>query len=40
MRISAGYVVGVADADQLLIDADGALAAAKRAGKDRALSYV
>jgi diguanylate cyclase (GGDEF)-like protein len=40
VRISAGYVVGPADADQLLIDADGALAAAKRAGKDRALNYA
>jgi diguanylate cyclase (GGDEF)-like protein len=39
VRISAGFVVGPADAEQLLIDADGALAAAKRAGKDRALSY-
>jgi GGDEF domain-containing protein len=40
VRISAGFVVGPADAEQLLIDADGALAAAKRAGKDRALSYA
>jgi diguanylate cyclase (GGDEF)-like protein len=40
VRISAGFVVGQADGDQLLIDADRALAAAKQAGKDRALAYV
>ena len=40
VRISAGFVVGPADAEQLLIDADEALAAAKRRGKDRALSYA
>jgi diguanylate cyclase (GGDEF)-like protein len=39
VRISAGWVIGPADADQLMIDADEALATAKRAGKDRALSY-
>ena len=40
VRISAGWVVGEAEASQLLLEADEALAAAKRAGKDRALSYV
>jgi diguanylate cyclase (GGDEF)-like protein len=40
VRISAGFVVGPADTEQLLIDADRALAAAKRAGKDRALNYA
>jgi diguanylate cyclase (GGDEF)-like protein len=40
VRVSAGWVVGVPDADQLLMDADAALAAAKRDGKDRALSYA
>jgi diguanylate cyclase (GGDEF)-like protein len=40
LRISAGWVVGPADADQLLGEADEALARAKRGGKDRALSYA
>ena len=40
VRISAGWVVGASDAEQLLADADQALAAAKRGGKDRALSYA
>jgi diguanylate cyclase (GGDEF)-like protein len=40
VRISAGWVVGPADAEQLLAAADAALARAKRAGKDRALSYA
>ena len=40
VRISAGWVVGAPDPTQLLLDADEALAAAKRAGKDRALSYA
>jgi len=40
VRISAGYVVAPAEADELLREADGALAAAKRGGKDRALSYA
>ena len=40
VRISAGWVVGAPDPSQLLLEADEALAAAKRAGKDRALSYT
>jgi diguanylate cyclase (GGDEF)-like protein len=40
VRISAGFVVGPADPEQLLIDAARALAAAKQAGKARALSYA
>ena len=40
VRISAGWVVGAPDPSQLLLEADEALAAAKRAGKDRALSYA
>jgi PleD family two-component response regulator len=40
VRVSAGWVVGAADADALLADADAALSAAKRDGKDRALSYA
>ena len=40
VRVSAGWVVGSGDTEQLLSDADEALAAAKRAGKDRALSDV
>jgi diguanylate cyclase (GGDEF)-like protein len=39
VRISAGWVVGAPDPSQLLLEADEALAAAKRAGKDRAVSY-
>jgi len=39
VRISAGFVVAPADADQLLRDADEALAVAKRSGKNQALSY-
>jgi diguanylate cyclase (GGDEF)-like protein len=39
VRISAGWVVGAADASQLLLEADEALRAAKRDGKNRALSY-
>src|SRR3954447_3090920 len=39
VRISAGFVVAPADADQLLRDADDALAVAKRSGKNQALSY-
>jgi diguanylate cyclase (GGDEF)-like protein len=40
VRVSAGFVIGPADAEQLLRDADVALASAKRAGKDRAISYA
>ncbi len=39
VRISAGWVVGRADPQQLLLEADEALRAAKRGGKNRALSY-
>ena len=40
VRISAGWVVGAPDPSQLLLDGRrGARAAAKRAGKDRALSF-
>jgi diguanylate cyclase (GGDEF)-like protein len=37
-RVSAGWAVGECGADALLLAADRALAAAKRAGKDRALA--
>ena len=40
VRVSAGWVVSHRGTDQLLIEADQALAAAKRCGKDRALSYA
>lgn len=40
VRISAGWVVGAADPQQLLLEADEALRAAKRGGKNRALSYT
>ena len=40
VRISAGWVVGAADPQQLLLEADEALRAAKRGGKNRALSYL
>jgi diguanylate cyclase (GGDEF)-like protein len=40
VRVSAGWVVSGHSTDQLLIEADQALAAAKRSGKDRALAYV
>jgi diguanylate cyclase (GGDEF)-like protein len=40
VRISAGWVVGPAEPSQLLLEADEALRAAKRGGKDRALSYA
>lgn len=39
VRISAGWVVGDAEPSQLLLEADEALRAAKRDGKDRALAY-
>jgi len=39
VRVSAGWVVNCGGTDQLLLEADQALAEAKRAGKDRALSY-
>jgi diguanylate cyclase (GGDEF)-like protein len=37
-RVSAGWAIGAGDADALLLAADRALAAAKRAGKDRVLA--
>jgi diguanylate cyclase (GGDEF)-like protein len=40
VRISAGWVVSGCGTDQLMIEADQALAAAKRSGKDRALAYT
>jgi diguanylate cyclase (GGDEF)-like protein len=40
VRVSAGWVVSCGGTDQLLLEADQALAQAKRAGKDRALAYV
>jgi diguanylate cyclase (GGDEF)-like protein len=40
VRVSAGWVVSTRGTDQLLIEADQALAAAKRSGKDRALAYM
>jgi diguanylate cyclase (GGDEF)-like protein len=40
VRVSAGWVVSGRGTDQLLIEADQALAAAKRSGKDRALAYA
>jgi diguanylate cyclase (GGDEF)-like protein len=40
VRVSAGFVVAPAHPDQLLQEADEALAQAKGAGKDRALSYA
>ncbi len=40
VRVSAGWVVSTHGTDQLLIEADQALAAAKRSGKDRALAYA
>jgi len=40
VRISAGWVVGAADPQQLLLEADEALRAAKRSGKNRALNYA
>lgn len=40
VRISAGWVVGPADPQQLLLEADEALRAAKRGGKNRALNYA
>ncbi|MBE2318060.1 GGDEF domain-containing protein [Solirubrobacter sp. CPCC 204708] len=39
VRISAGWVIGPANPDQLLLEADEALRAAKREGKNRALAY-
>ena len=39
VRISAGWVVGDSEPSQLLLEADEALRAAKRDGKNRALSY-
>jgi diguanylate cyclase (GGDEF)-like protein len=39
VRISAGWVVGAANPTELLREADEALRAAKRGGKNRALSY-
>jgi diguanylate cyclase (GGDEF)-like protein len=39
VRISAGWVVAEAEPSQLLLEADHALRAAKRGGKDRALAY-
>jgi diguanylate cyclase (GGDEF)-like protein len=40
VRVSAGWVVSRGGTDQLLLEADQALAQAKRAGKDRALAYA
>jgi diguanylate cyclase (GGDEF)-like protein len=40
VRASAGWVVGSGETEELLRDADDALAEAKRRGKDRALSGV
>jgi diguanylate cyclase (GGDEF)-like protein len=40
VRVSAGWVVSGRGTDRLLIEADQALAAAKRSGKDRALAYA
>ncbi|MDA0183576.1 GGDEF domain-containing protein [Solirubrobacter phytolaccae] len=40
VRISAGWVVGPSEPQQLLLEADEALRAAKRTGKNRAVSYV
>jgi diguanylate cyclase (GGDEF)-like protein len=40
VRVSAGWVVGPGGTERLLLEADQALAAAKRSGKDRALSYA
>jgi diguanylate cyclase (GGDEF)-like protein len=40
VRISAGWAVASGGCERLLNDADQALAAAKRSGKDRALSYA
>jgi diguanylate cyclase (GGDEF)-like protein len=39
LRVSAGWAVSERGTDTLLLEADQALAAAKRAGKDRALAY-
>jgi diguanylate cyclase (GGDEF)-like protein len=39
VRISAGWVVGAPEPSQLLLEADRALRAAKRDGKNRALAY-
>ncbi len=40
VRVSAGWVVGSGETEELLRDADDALAEAKRRGKDRALCGV
>ncbi|HEX6024372.1 MAG TPA: GGDEF domain-containing protein [Solirubrobacter sp.] len=40
VRVSAGWVVSGRGTEQLLLEADQALAAAKRGGKDRALAYA
>ncbi|HET6551526.1 MAG TPA: GGDEF domain-containing protein [Solirubrobacter sp.] len=40
LRVSAGWAVSERGTDTLLLEADQALAAAKRAGKDRALAYA
>jgi diguanylate cyclase (GGDEF)-like protein len=39
VRVSAGWVIGGANAEQLLLEADEALRAAKRTGKNRVLAY-
>ena len=38
VRVSVGWAIGAGSDESLLHDADDALAAAKRGGKDRALS--
>jgi diguanylate cyclase (GGDEF)-like protein len=40
VRVSVGWAVGGHSTDRLLIEADQALAVAKRAGKDRAFAYA